>query len=267
MPSTLGGYELTRQLGVGGMGEVWMGRRTSIGGAAKTVAIKTISRPHSRDPNARKMFLDEARLSMLLANSNIVQTFDVDETEDGVCYMVMEWVDGVDLSALCEGMTQRGERLSIPLAAYIIGEVLKGLAYAHSFRHEGETKTIVHRDISPHNVMISVSGEVKIMDFGIARVASEETSGVHIKGKLRYMPPEQLRGKSREPTLDLFSVGAIFHELIDGAKFRTGVDEARLYGMILDGEIPPLTGVEGELPPELDALRLGLLVGDPSKRT
>jgi hypothetical protein len=145
--------------------------------------------------------------------------------------------------------------------------VLKGLAHAHELRDGGQRKTVVHRDVSPHNVMLSIFGEVKIMDFGIARVASEDTSGVHVKGKVRYMPPEQLRGESREPTLDLFAVGAMLHELLDHVKFRSNViDEARLYGMVLDGEIPKLHRASDTIPRELDELRVKLLASKPGDR-
>jgi serine/threonine protein kinase len=260
----LGDYTLTRPLGAGGMGQVWMGRRETLG-AAREVAIKTLTA--GANPEARRMFLDEARLSMLLRNSNIVQVHDVAETEDKTCYMVMEYVEGLNLSELEEKMRQAGESMPDSMAAFIIGEVLKGLAHAHELRDGGQPKTVVHRDVSPHNVMLSIFGEVKIMDFGIARVASEDTSGVHVKGKVRYMPPEQLRGESREPTLDLFAVGAMLHELLDQVKFRSNVlDEARLYGMVLDGEIPKLQRANDTIPRELDELRLKLLASKPSDR-
>ncbi|NVB37007.1 serine/threonine protein kinase [Pseudenhygromyxa sp. WMMC2535] len=263
----LGNYTLSRRLGVGGMGEVWMGQREALGGAAKKVAIKVLSADKGRDPMARRMFLDEARLSMLLHSSNIVQVFDADEAEDSTCYMVMEWVDGLNLSELCAKLRESGEQLSDTMSAFVIGEVLKGLAYAHELHVEGEIRTIVHRDISPQNVMISRSGEVKIMDFGIARLASEDTSGIHVKGKLRYMPPEQLRGETREPTLDLFAVGAMLHELLDNQKFRGGVvDEGRLFGVIFEGQIPPMTRDPKTIPYELDELRKDLLAPDPSQR-
>jgi serine/threonine protein kinase len=262
----LGEYTLTRPLGSGGMGQVWMGRRETMG-AAREVAIKLLT-PDRANPDARKMFLDEARLSMLLRNSNIVQVHDVAETESKICYMVMEYVEGLNLSELEEKMREAGEPMSDAITAFIIGEVLKGLAHAHELRVGGQRKTVVHRDVSPHNVMLSVFGEVKIMDFGIARVASEETSGVHVKGKVRYMPPEQLRGETREPTLDLFAVGAMLHELLDHMKFRSNVvDEARLYGMVLDGEIPKLYRSPDTIPRELDELRLKLLASKPSDRT
>ncbi|MCA9683050.1 MAG: serine/threonine protein kinase, partial [Myxococcales bacterium] len=195
------------------MAEVWMGRRTAMGGASKTVAIKLMAAKVAHEPEFRRLFTSEARLSMLLNNSNIVQVFDVGE-EQGECYMVMEWVDGLNLSQLCKRLSVAGERLPPVVSVYVIAEVLRALSYAHSVRTD-EGSVIVHRDVSPQNVMISTNGEVKIMDFGIARVASEDTSGVHVKGKLRYMPPEQLRGETREPTLDLFAVGAMLHELLD----------------------------------------------------
>jgi serine/threonine protein kinase len=261
----LGEYTLTRPLGSGGMGQVWMGRRETMG-AAREVAIKLLN-PARANPDARKMFLDEARLSMLLRNSNIVQVHDVAESGDKTCYMVMEYVEGLNLSELEEKMRQAGEPMPDAITAFIIGEVLKGLAHAHELREGGQRKTVVHRDVSPHNVMLSIFGEVKIMDFGIARVASEETSGVHVKGKVRYMPPEQLRGETRDPTLDLFAVGAMLHELLDNVKFRSNVlDEARLYGMVLDGEIPKLHRSLDTIPRELDELRLKLLASKPGDR-
>jgi tRNA A-37 threonylcarbamoyl transferase component Bud32 len=258
----LGEYELLRKIGSGGMAEVWMGRRAAMAGASKAVAIKLLARDVLDDPTYRQMFLDEARLSMLLTNSNVVQVFDVGEVH-GECFMVMEWVDGLNLSELSHKMLREGERMPVVLAAHVVGEVLRALAYAHGLHHEGSKATIVHRDVSPQNVLVSVSGEVKLADFGVARLAREETSGLHVKGKLRYMAPEQLRGRSREPTVDLYAVGAILHELLAGERFRQTRDEADLYAMVLSGEHPPL-GVE--VPAELDELRKRLLEPDPAKR-
>lgn len=262
----LGPYSLLHLLGAGGMGEVWAARLEALGGASRLVAIKTLLPSKGNDPIARKMFLEEARVSMLLRNSGIVQVYDAAEASDGTCYLVMELVDGIDLAKLAERMSAREELLPIKVVAYIIGELLKALAYAHEFHHDGRTTTVVHRDISPHNVMLSTSGEVKLMDFGVARLASEETTGNFVKGKIRYMPPEQIEGDSRQPSVDLFALGAVLHELLDGKKFRGGVHgEARLIGMVARGEIPPLCRPE-RAPPELERLRLSLLVADPSRR-
>ena len=240
--TALGPYLLLRQLGAGGMGEVWTARRSALGGAAKLVAIKTLLPSKAGDPKARSMFLEEARLSMLLTNSNIVQVFDVGEASDGTCYMAMEFVDGIDLSKLIARLAAEDERLSHVLVAHVVGEILKGLAHAHEFSHEGTRKSVVHRDVSPSNVMLSLSGEVKLMDFGVARLASEETTGNFVKGKVRYMPPEQIRGNSRHPTVDLFAVGAILYELLEGTRFRGNAeDETELLGMCINGHVPPLT--------------------------
>ncbi len=246
------------------MGEVHLGYRPALD-AVKAVAIKVLLSERARDANSRKLFIEEARVSMSLTNSNIVQVFDVGQTEDGTCFMVMEWVEGLNLSELCEKMSARGERLPLHIAAFVVGEILKALAHAHDFHVKGEPRGVIHRDVSPHNVMISTAGEVKLMDFGIARSVSEETTGVHVKGKLRYMPPEQLRGGALGPKTDLFAVGAILYELLEHEKFRGGVDETRLYGMVLAGEVPQPSRRE-ELPLEINALLDGLLSADPNER-
>lgn len=258
----LGEYELLRKIGSGGMAEVWMGRRAAMAGASKAVAIKLLAREVLDDPTYRTMFLEEARLSMLLTNSNVVQVFDVGEI-DGECFMVMEWVDGLNLAELTHKMLREGDRIPVVVAAHVIGEVLRALAYAHGLHHDGVQATIVHRDVSPHNVLVSISGEVKLADFGVARLAREETSGLHVKGKLRYMAPEQLRGRSREPTVDLYAVGAVLHELLEGQRFRSTRDEGDLYSLVLSGEHPPLTV---SVPPEIEHLRVRLLDPDPKRR-
>ena len=236
-----------------------MAEREGLGGASKRLALKLLHRDYLDDPKRRAMFLSEARLAMLLTNSNIVQVFDVGESDAGMVYMAMEWVEGLDLATLERRLWAEGERLPLALTAYVVGELLKALACAHDFVHDGETRAIIHRDVTPHNVMVSIWGEVKLMDFGVARMASENTSGVHAKGKLRYMPPEQLVGQARAPTIDLFAVGAILHELLDSRGFRDGIiDETRLLGMVVRGEVDDLRE-PGCVPVQLDALRRGLL--------
>jgi hypothetical protein len=247
---------LVRRIASGGMAEVWMGRLQAMGGASKTVAIKLLASHLAENPIYERMFADEARLTMMLTHSNIVQVFDVG-VQGGRSYLVMEWVDGLDLTQLGDSIHESREQLEFHVVAHIIGEVLRGLAYAHELSHGDEQSCIVHRDISPHNVLLSVSGEVKIADFGVARLTSEETSGVHVRGKLRYMPPEQVRGDSKHPSVDLFAVGAIMQELLDGVRFRAGLDRDALFGMVLAGEVPRLR--RRGVPVELIALRDALL--------
>lgn len=259
----LGPYELLQRIGSGGMAEVWMGRRTALAGASKAVAVKLPTGQVADDPDLRHLFLKEAELSMLLSHSTVVQVFDAGEHE-GRPYLVMEWVDGMNLAQLQKNLAAAGRRLPLPVGAFVIGEVLRALAYAHTVTHDGAPLGVVHRDVSPQNVLVSVSGEVKLTDFGVARVAREDTSGMHVKGKLRYMAPEQLSGQSRAPTVDLYAVGAMLHEILDGQKFRRSRDEAHLYGMVLSGEIPALESTD--VPRELDALRVGLLQKDVERR-
>ena len=260
----LGPYTLLRQIGTGGMAEVWSARKpAAMAGADKFVAIKVLAPHLANKPEYREMFLAEARLSMLLNHSNIVQVFDaVDEPPH--CYMVMELIEGMTLAQLERGLGKQREGIPTEVAVYIVAELLRALAYAHAVVLDAGA-TVVHRDVSPQNVMVTTSGEVKLMDFGIARFASEETQGNFVKGKLQYMPPEQLRKESRKPTIDLFAVGAILHELVDGRRFRGNLDQARLIGMVIQGEVPQLQdGIV--IPPELDHLRRGLLEADEDRR-
>jgi serine/threonine protein kinase len=236
-PMRLGPYELVRQIGAGGMGEVWAAHRAATG-PREVLAVKRLPKQLAKDPTYRRILLDEARLSMLLRHRNVVHVFDAGEA-DGEAYIAMEFVQGLDLSRLRKLLDQTGEGLSPTAVAYIIGDVLEGLDYAHNLQQDGKPIALVHRDVSPHNVILSTRGEVKLTDFGVARLSSEDTSGTHVKGKARYMPPEQLRGESRSPKVDLFAAGAVLHELLDGSVFRgDAIDDARLLGMAIDGVVP-----------------------------
>ena len=263
----IGEYALLQRLGKGGMGQIWRARREVLGGASTNVAIKLMSGDISPDLNARKHFMAEARLSLLLRSSNIVRVFDIAQTHEGVAYIVMEWIDGLNLAQLCKKMWEKGETLSPGAIAYTLAEIAKGIMHAHELRANGANLTVIHRDISPHNIMLSRRGEVKLLDFGIARVATEDTSAtLAAAGKIRYMPPEQFRGKTRHPTVDIFPVGAILHELLDQRKFRfVAVDQMQLYGLSLAGIVPPLSP-ETQAPARLVELRERLLRYEPRER-
>lgn len=259
----LANYELLYRLGRGGMAEVWMARMLAGDQITKAVALKLLMAPRVDDERYRRMFVEEARLSMLLGHSNIVQVFDAGSLQ-GVAYLAMEWVDGPNLEQLIQLARER--RLPIPnaLAAHVIGEVLQALAYAHTVTRDGEPLGLIHRDVSPQNVLVSVSGEVKLADFGIARLARDETSGLFLKGKLRYMPPEQICGVSNVPTVDLYAVGAIFHELLDGVQFRSGDDDPAIFAQAQNCAIPELR--RRNVPAALDTLRRRLLEPEPEDR-
>jgi serine/threonine protein kinase len=259
----LGSYDLFECIGAGGMAEVWLARRRTLA-ASKTVAIKLLAPNLAKKQQYRDLFLKEARLSMLLSNSNIVQVFDFGE-ESGDCFMAMEYIDGANLAEIEAALWQAGSGIPLDIALYITGEVLRALDYAHTLVHGGAA-TIVHRDISPANILLSLAGEVKLTDFGVARFGTEETSGINIKGKLRYMPPEQLDGNSKEGTVDLYAVGVMLHEMLDGRKFREGVkDDMQLCRMTLQGVMPELADPT-RAPEEVDALRRRLLEPDVARR-
>jgi serine/threonine protein kinase len=259
----LGPYDLLRQVGTGGMGQVWLGRRSMAGGATKTFAIKLLAPRHVASERHREMFLEEARLSMTLDHSNIVKVHEVDEFQ-GAWYMAMEWLDGLTLAQLNTTLRQRSEPLPAGLAGFIIGQVLRALAYAHETDHRGTKQPVVHRDVSPQNVMLTVTGDVKLLDFGIARFVADETSGLYVKGKPRYMAPEQFHGLSREPIIDLFAVGALLHELLDGGRvFRWQAGDNQLLEMVAGGRVPKLGSTD--VPPELDSLRRDLLAPEAQR--
>jgi serine/threonine protein kinase len=259
----LGSYNLSKYIGAGGMAEVFLAQRVTLG-TSKTMALKLLPQNLAKKQQYRDMFQKEARLSMLLNNSNIVQVFELGE-DNGECFMAMEYVDGANLAEIEAALWKAGSGIPVDVALYIAGEVLHALDYAHTLVHE-DAASIVHRDISPSNILLSMAGEVKLTDFGVARFGSEETSGINIKGKLRYMPPEQLDGSSKEGTVDLYSLGVVLHEMLDGRKFREGVkDDLQLCRMTLDCIMPDLGNSAG-VPAEVDAFRRRLLEPDVSRR-
>lgn len=253
------GYELVCRLGEGGMGEVWAAARFGVAGAIKPCAIKLIRPAFAGDEEYRRMFVAEGRVAMMLGHANIVSVFDVGVVDDHL-FMAMDWVDGVDLGVFRQQvqLAAGGRALPVEDAVHIVGALLDALGYAHDFSIAGREHGIVHRDVSPGNVMITSRGEVKLMDFGLAGLDQvlREGTGPRFRGTLRYLSREQARGRP-EAASDLFAVGAILHELLDGRKFRHGCGtEPALVAEIFEGRIPPL---ERRVPPSVEALRRGLL--------
>jgi hypothetical protein len=211
-------YQLERRLGTGGMAEVFLAWQVGPGGFERKVAIKR-PLPHvSEDPNAVAAFLDEARLAAQLLHPNIVQVYDVGESA-GSYFIVMEYVDGPSLRQLLRQLGQNGQRVPLPIAASLIVSVLAALDYAHRHSDErGRPLELVHRDITPRNVLLNRSGQVKLVDFGIARAEFRlhVTQTGTVKGTLPYMSPEQAAGKPLDRRSDLYSAGAVFYELLTG---------------------------------------------------
>jgi serine/threonine protein kinase len=258
----VGPYELVKEIGRGGMGTVWLGQRWAVGEASKSFAVKLIDQRLTQDPRDRRRFEHEAKVNMRLSHSNVVQVFDAGYDGEQA-YLVMEWVDGGTLAEFREHVRQAGMGFPFEVAAYVVAEVARGLDYAYNLEHGGEPQKLVHRDVTPQNVLVSQSGEVKLGDFGIARVFGEDTTGGHIRGKIRYMAPEQLEGKV-EQSIDIFGLGALLHELLSGEPFRPHGTEAELLEQVREAEVPPLEVIH--VPADLELLRHDLLARDPQDR-
>ena len=215
---TLGSYQLLSQLAVGGMAEIYVARTRGVGGFEKLLALKVIHPNYSADPDFVQMLVDEAKLSVQLQHANIVQTFDLGRVDEQY-YIAMELIDGVDLYKLLRRASERDIDFPFEVAAFICAEVCAGLDYAHKKRDaRGRPLQIVHRDISPQNILVGFDGGVKIVDFGIAKAAmrSQQTAAGVIKGKYYYMSPEQAWGDPIDARTDIFSAGILLYEMIVG---------------------------------------------------
>ncbi len=214
------------------MGVVWLARLQARHGFEKLVAIKTILPELARQPRFRNMFLDEARIASRLVHANVVQVLDLGEQGDTL-YQVMEWVDGDSLRAVMLEAEMRGERVAVDVAVRIVLDACAGLHAAHELRDEaGVSLEVVHRDVSPHNVLVDFAGVAKVTDFGIARAQgrlSPDTSLGTVRGKLRYMAPEQAMGTTVDRRADVWALGAVLYELLSGrAPFEADNDAALL---------------------------------------
>ena len=268
MGEVFGKYELVRRIGVGGMAEVFEARGHGAAGFIKEMVIKRILPVFNEDPDFVNLFIKEARLAARLTHANIVQIFDFNQV-DGIHYIAMEWVHGQDLSRICQASRRRDMPLSGNLAAYVGMEVLKGLHYAHTRLDGGSPMGLVHRDISPHNILISFAGEVKIADFGIAKVAalaSTVRSGGSIKGKLPYMSPEQVNAREVDARSDLFSLGIVLWELLTGRRLYQGGTEAEIFAQVQRADIPRPTAFISGIPRDLETVVMDLLAPDRHRR-
>ncbi|HEY5946159.1 MAG TPA: serine/threonine-protein kinase [Kofleriaceae bacterium] len=254
-----GKYRLDTRLGGGGMAEVFLGSMLGAEGFSRRVAIKRVLPGFSDNPSFAQMFVAEAQISSRLQHPNIVSVLDFDRDADGRLFLVMELVDGRDLDALCASGS-----LPYPVIIYVISEVLRGLGHAHDLPSSVEMRGIVHRDVSPHNVLLSWEGAVKVSDFGIAkaRQASEATGSVFIKGKPAYMSPEQANGQPLDGRSDLFAVGVMLWEMLTGRRLFVGEDTRATLAAVLFGQIPRPRVVRSDVPKDLEKVAMKLLERD-----
>jgi eukaryotic-like serine/threonine-protein kinase len=250
-------YRITDRIAAGGMAEVFKGVAESLQGFRKNVAIKRVLPALTKNTKFVTMFLDEARLSLFLQHANIVQVFDIGHADD-TYFIVMEFVDGVDLKGILEWRRRIGRRLTIGQTIYIIMEVCKGLAYAHELTHPetGELLNIVHRDVSPANVLISRNGEVKLADFGLAKAASqvESTDPGVVKGKMSYLSPEAARGENVDQRSDIFSVGILLYEMLTSKRLFYGDTDYQTVELVRNAKIPPIAAQNPEVEPEFEEI-------------
>ena len=260
----IGRYRLLAELGRGGMSDVYLAASTGLGGFQKLVVIK-VSRV-SDDPAFAQMFLDEARLSARLSHSNIVQTYEVGEENDRQ-YIVMEYLDGPSLYMLNRLSAVKGG-VPIRMVVQILSGVLTGLHYAHTLKDfDGTALNVVHRDVSPQNVIVTGQGECKLLDFGIAKTSDSRTmthAGFY-RGKLNYMSPEQALGLPVDARADIFSVGVLLAEAITRKPFWGDATTAVISARLLSGEIPDIE--EARIEPFLEEICKGALIGARDHRT
>jgi serine/threonine protein kinase len=268
VPLRLGPYELVERLATGGMAEVYLARRAGPHGFQKFVAVKRILPQLARDPDFVAMFVDEARMCARLSHPNIVQVFDFGE-EEGELYMAMEYVDGSTGARLIRAAAAKGEKLPLDVCFHVTLSILRGLEYAHGARDDGGVSLrLVHRDVSPGNVLIDRSGAVKLTDFGIARATDFErrTDVGQLKGKLGYMSPEQVVGKELDARSDLFTLGIVLAEMVILRPLFSGGTEMDVLLRIRDADLSAIDRAPERAPDDVRAVLYRALEKDPLLR-
>lgn len=266
-PFQLGRYSLHAELASGGMATVYLARLNGPVGFGRTVAIKRLHPHLARDPNFVAMFLDEARLAARVQHPNVVTTLDV-VASDRELFLVMDYIRGESLGLLTRLVKKSKATIPIPIAARILIDMLMGLHAAHEATNEkGEPLGIVHRDVSPQNVIVGADGVSRVLDFGVAKAASrlQTTREGQLKGKIPYMPPEQLNGEVSQRT-DVYAAGVVIWETLTCTRLFKGETEAQVLHMIMTAPIPQPSSVNPEVPGPLDRVVLKALQKNPNDR-
>jgi len=266
-PRPFGKYTLVRKLAMGGMAELFLAKMQGAEGFERDLVVKRILPHFSDDADFVKMFIDEASLTSKLQHPNIVQIFDFDVIERQY-YIAMEYIEGEDLQNLIKDGYAAQRPLSVAQCVWITMELAKGLHYAHMKEHKGKPLNIIHRDISPHNAMVSYNGAVKLMDFGIAKAAerSTKTQAGMVKGKVAYMSPEQARGKNLDGRSDLFALATVLWEMLCNRRlFLRGSDFETLTAVLKEPAPKPSTH-RPEVDQELDDIVMTALEKDRDHR-
>jgi serine/threonine protein kinase len=268
MHPTFGRYELLKRLAGGGMGEVYLARQRGLDGFQKLLVIKTLLPHLCEDEEFITMFKDEARLTAQLIHPNVCQVFEFDKVEN-TYYIAMEYLRGEDLRRLFRACDQAAKPLRVPLICRIIADAAAGLDFAHSLRdHEGNPYGIVHRDISPQNILVTFEGGVKVIDFGVAKAAgrAQHTRTGALKGKYSYMSPEQVMGKHVDHRTDIFALGVVLHELLTGKRLFKADSDVETLERVRQTKVLPPSALNPQVPQSLDGIVMHALTREPDER-
>ncbi|MEE2901521.1 MAG: protein kinase [Myxococcota bacterium] len=263
-------FELLEKIGEGGMAEVFKAKLPGVAGFEKILVIKRILPHLARNERFVKMFVNEAQIAAQLLHHNIVQVSELGQTESGELFIAMEYVPGIDLRGILRNAARRLIRIPVWFTVHTISQVCGGLAHAHELTdNEGKNTMVIHRDVTPSNVFISKNGDVKLADFGIAKAVGKisETRVGQLKGKISYMPPEQLHGEALDPRADVFSAGVVLWECLTQRRLFGGRPDFETMLAICEGEREPPSKHNPKIPPELDEITLRALEPDRANRT
>ncbi|MEO1083813.1 MAG: protein kinase, partial [Acidobacteriota bacterium] len=263
-----GDYRLLERVAVGGMAEVWRAQRRGVEGFQKIVAIKKILSHLTGSKDFVTMFIDEAKLAAQLSHANIIQIYDLGKVEDDF-FIAMEFVDGKDLRSIQNQAKDRDEKLPVGLCLMVTAALARALDYAHRKRDfDNRDLGLVHRDVSPQNVLISYEGEIKLCDFGIVKAVAKASSTQMgaLKGKLQYMSPEQAWGKEVDARSDIFSLGSVFFELLTGQRLFTGDSEIGVLDAVRDCRVQSPRNIDPQVPVEVEAIVMKALAATPETR-
>ena len=261
----MGRYVVRRKIAEGGMAEIFLAASRGPEGFEKEVVIKRIRSALADDPSFVQMFISEARVASKLNHPNIVHIFDFDQHADSY-YLAMEYVRGKSLAEIQRRTRDRGVQLPPVLAAQIALEVARGLAYAHRMTDHGQPLNLVHRDVTPHNILVSYDGSVKLTDFGIAKAGNRATTAGMLKGKFAYMSPEQSRGDPVDARTDIFALGITLWEMLTQGKLFDGDSDVAVLRAVQERPVESPGRLNPAVDAELDGIVLRALVRDPAGR-
>ncbi|RJS25779.1 protein kinase [Corallococcus sp. H22C18031201] len=267
-PIPFGKYLLLDRVNIGGMAEVWRGKQFGASGFERLVAIKRILPNIAEDEEFISMFIDEAKISVQLTHANIAQIYELGQIATSY-FISMEYIPGKDMRAIFDRCRKKGEPAPVPLVAFCVAKMCEGLDYAHRKKDGmGRDLNIVHRDISPQNVLISFEGEVKVIDFGIAKAAGKATktqAGI-LKGKFGYMSPEQIRGLPLDRRSDVFAIGVCLYEMLTGERLFVGESDFSVLEKVRKAEVAPPSTYNRRIPEALERIVLKSLAKDVDER-